>query len=266
MPQHCFNCVEFMDLNSNCSLNSNSLFELVECRKRKGIEGSPASRPTSLSLSPAQNPLPLFPLSSRVGQTRGPAPSLSLFPRVGHDPGPFPPQPRAPFSLPLAATPGPPVGASPSPSSQRPIPPLLCFSPRRSGRPAADRGPPRRTLELPFPRSQGPTGRRPSLLSLLEARRAWVGSTRIEFAGGAEAVARTTRTPRPLRPFLSPAVLSRFLSASAASLSSPLCPSATVPQLGPRTAPPSTEPRAAAIPPLRRQSLTAGRRRSFQAW
>jgi hypothetical protein len=43
-----------------------------------------------------------------------------------------------------------------------------------------------------------------------------------------------------LPPFLSPATRSRFLSAAAVSLSSPLCPSATVPPLDLRTAPPPT--------------------------
>jgi hypothetical protein len=95
-----------MDLNSNCSLNSNSLFELVECRKRKGIEGSPASQPAHFS-PPQPSPKP-FPFSPP-------------FPPRGPSPGqPFPParpvSPLSPFSLWRAG-----------PTRQLPFPPLLSF-------------------------------------------------------------------------------------------------------------------------------------------
>jgi hypothetical protein len=130
---------------------------------------------------------------------------------------------------------------------------------------------PRRPAALPLP--VAPLCRTPRALAphpspepwpapeppfLLEGHRAWIRSTRIQSAGGAEAVARSTRTPRPPHLFLASAVLSR---SSSAATTSPVFPRALAPlEFEP---PPSTEPRAAAIPPRRRQSPTTGRRHTF---
>jgi hypothetical protein len=183
-----------------------------------------------------------------VAQQPWPSPLPSfLSPRVGHDPGPvFPLSPAIPRALPLFSL------WRVGPTCQLLPPsffPLPCFLP--AGRPLCRCPWPCSTVRPePLRRTRARALAAPEPPFLLEGRRAWIRSTRFESAGGAEAVARLTRTPRLPHPFSKPGRSLALPSAATASPSFPLCPSAAVLPLDPRTAPPLRRHDFAPAPPI----------------
>jgi hypothetical protein len=218
-------------------------------KEKKGEQRAQPKTPLPFSLSGLPFPLlyPRGPPLAQVLLSLPRAPSLFSFPW----PKFFPEAQQPALPLSLAARPAPHVSSFFPLSSRPPLFPL-----RRLAAQPLPVAPLCRTPRALAPHSSPRPGQHPTLLPLLEARSRLGEAEPQRPAEGAGAVARTTRTPRPLRPFLDPAALSR---SSSAATTSPSFPRALAPpcrrsargqrRCQPSPAPSQSHPGAANSPP-----------------